>query len=52
MTTETGILPSLLSIDRFSVFVSLHIEKPSSLKPQETHIWDYSRTDIDKLTTT
>ena len=52
MTTETGILPSFSSIDHFPVFVSLNIEKPSSPKPQETRIWDYSRTDIDKLTNT
>ena len=52
MITETGTLPSFSYIDHFPVFVSLNIEKPLPLKPQEMRIWDYSRTDINKLTST
>ena len=51
-TATTGTLPSFSYIDHFPVFVSLNIEKPLPLKPQEMRIWDYSRTDINKLTST
>ena len=50
--TDSGILPSFSNIDHFPVFANLNIERQPSIKPQDRHIWDYRRTDINRLTHT
>ena len=52
LTTRSGILPSFSNIDHFPIFVDLDIERQQTMKPQERHIWDYTRTDINRLTNT
>ena len=50
MVSDSGVLPPFSNIDHIPTFVSLIIEPPPSISKQTIQIWDYARTDVDKLT--
>ena len=49
MIEKSGILPPFSHLDHFPIFANLNIEKELSIRSQERIIWDYTRTDIDRL---
>ena len=49
MVSNSGVFSPFSKIDHIPTFVSLLIEPPSISK-QTIQIWDYGRTDVDKLT--
>ena len=49
MIQESGVLPLFSYIDHLPIFASLKIDKPSSIPKRRPQLWDYRRTDIDKL---
>ena len=49
MVNKSGVLPSFSNIDHLPTFVSLKINRPSTIR-QTTQIWDYKNMDPDKLT--
>ena len=50
IVAQSGLLPPFSQLDHIPIFVNLAIEKEPAIKQQERFIiWDYARTDIDKL---
>ena len=50
--SESGVLPPFSNIDHFPVFAKLDVYKQTPSKYRQITIWDYARTDINKLTRT